>query len=89
MQHRTKFKKRRSILAENMKHFIDDYIEFHKISRLLVASELGVSRKQLSRYEKGECEPPATIIWALCQLFEIEIELMFLSDEELKLKGDE
>jgi transcriptional regulator with XRE-family HTH domain len=78
MQHKTIDENLRTILADNIKKLSerDDY------SQEQIATKLGITTRKLLRYKNGESEPPATVLYSMCKLYNVDINSMFMTFED-------
>lgn len=69
----------RLILAENIKKFTEDptHCEY---SQTQLAEYLNISVKQLQRYKNGTSESPATIVYNLAEILNMDIRRLFMTE---------
>lgn len=67
-----------SVVSENVKEFV----EKSEYSHNEIASKLGITTRQLLRYKNGESDPPATILYLLADLLDVDIKRMFMTFDE-------
>lgn len=78
MQHQSVDTTRRIILAENIKTYVD--ASFYSTENL--AKILGITSRHLRRYKNGISEPPATVLFSLCKVLNVDIHRMLMTDTE-------
>lgn len=61
--------------------------EQHKYSQLQVADYLGISRQMYIKYERGETEPPVSVIKALCRLYKVDYDVILEDKHRQKDTG--
>lgn len=64
--------KMRQIMFETIKYLREQ----KKFSQAQVADYLGVSRQMYIKYERGETEPPVSVIKELCRLYKVDYDVI-------------
>lgn len=59
--------------------------EQKKYSQVQVADYLGISRQMYIKYERGETEPPVSVIKNLCRLYRVDYEVIL--EDKFRQKG--
>lgn len=71
-------KKRREILADNIKRFRKE----QKITQEELARYVGVTWKQISFYETGRTEPDASVVWSIAERLNVNLYRLYMDDCE-------
>jgi transcriptional regulator with XRE-family HTH domain len=69
---------RRMILADNIQRFV----EVSVYDDTKIAGKIGVTPSQLYRYRSGLSEIPATVLYELCNVLDVDVRRMFLTKTE-------
>jgi len=62
--------------------------EITGLSQAKLGQRVGVSRLKIGQYESGQTPVPASILYKLSQLFEVDIRYFFCADEQAPALGD-
>jgi transcriptional regulator with XRE-family HTH domain len=79
-QHYNQDFERAKIIAKNITRFMN----YRDVTNYWVASELGISDRQLDRYKNGTSEPKAVFLYQFCKLLGVDIYLILLSEDEIR-----